>query len=360
MACLSETAEYKSQRCLFFGRGRIRAQSAWQQGSLAPINAISTPVEQLDLGTVFKASQAVSSGIVAEKLIETLLIIALEQAGAERGLMILPRGLEQRIEAEARSVGDKVAVHFRQSLITPSELPVSLLRYVIRTQEKIILSDASDENIFSGDEYLCRKRPRSGLCLPLIKQRQLMGILYLENNLATDVFAANRLAALELIASQAAISLEQARLYAELSHANEELKGEINEGRRAEEALMLEVSTYLKSEQVFQNFRRLPSVFHEVALETAGPALPAVIIAGVLEGAASALEIRQRLVIELCNHLRGRKGDERAAREQLDLANALGNYAVTGTIRGSRRTAVANDCRLISEARHQGEGQRVR
>jgi len=60
MACLSETAEYKSQRCLFFGRGRIRAQSAWQQGSLAPINAISTPVEQLDLGTEFKASQAVS------------------------------------------------------------------------------------------------------------------------------------------------------------------------------------------------------------------------------------------------------------------------------------------------------------
>jgi DNA helicase-2/ATP-dependent DNA helicase PcrA len=120
-------------------------------------------------------------------------------------------------------------------------------------------------------------------------------------------------------------------------------------------ALMLEVSTYLESEQVFPNFRRLPSVFHEVALETAGPALAAVIIAGVLEGAASAIEISQRLVIELCNHLRGRKGDEQAAREQLDLAKALGNYAVTGTIRGSRRTAVANDCRLIGETRRQLE-----
>lgn len=118
-------------------------------------------------------------------------------------------------------------------------------------------------------------------------------------------------------------------------------------------ALMLDVSTYLESEQQFPNFRRLPSVFHEVALETAGPALAAVIIAGVLEGAASAIEISQRLVIELCNHLRGRKGDEQAGREQLELANALGNYAVTGTIRGSRRTAVANDCRLIGEARRQ-------
>jgi GAF domain-containing protein len=208
-----------------------------EQGSLAPITAISAPVEQLDLGTVFKASQAVSSEIVIEKLIETLLIIALEQAGAERALLILPRGVEQRIEAEASSVGDKIAVHFRQSLITSSELPESLLRYVIRTQEKVILSDASADNIFSDDEYLRRKRPRSALCLPLIKQRQLMGILYLENNLAPDVFAPHRQAALELIASQAAISLEQARLYAELRHANQDLKGEINERRRAEEAL---------------------------------------------------------------------------------------------------------------------------
>ena len=198
---------------------------------------ISALVEQLDLGTVFKASQAVSSEIVLEKLIEKLLIVALEQAGADRGLLILPRGADQGIDAEARSVRDKIAVHFRQSFITPSDLPESLLRYVVRTQESVILSDASAENTFSEDEYIRRKRPRSVLCLPLVKQRKLMGILYLENNLAPGVFVPNRLAALELIASQAAISLDQARLYAELTHANEELKGEVNERRRAEEAL---------------------------------------------------------------------------------------------------------------------------
>jgi PAS domain S-box-containing protein len=198
---------------------------------------ISAPVGQIDLGTVFKASQAVSSEIVLEKLIEKLLIIALEQAGADRGLMILPRGVDQRIEAEARSVRDKIAVHFRQSSITASDIPESLLRYVIRAQESVILTDATAENAFSEDEYMRRKRPRSVLCLPLIKQRKLMGILYLENNLAPDVFGPNRLAALELIGSQAAISLDQARLYAELTHANEELKGEISERWRAEEAL---------------------------------------------------------------------------------------------------------------------------
>src|SRR5262249_32102380 len=125
-----------------------------EQVPASPSTPISAPVEQLDLATVFKASQAVSSEIVLEKLIEKLLIIALEQAGADRGLMILPRGVDQRIEAEARSVRDKIAVHFRQSSITASDLPESLLRYVVRTQESVILTNASTENAFSEDEYM--------------------------------------------------------------------------------------------------------------------------------------------------------------------------------------------------------------
>jgi PAS domain S-box-containing protein len=210
------------------------------RGELSPpgqATRIAAPVEHLDLAAIIRVSQATSGEIVLEKLINTLMRTALEQAGAERSLLILGRGVEHRIEAEARSDRDKDIIHFRQSLITPSELPESLLRYVIRTQESVILSDASAENIFSEDEYIRRKCPRSVLCLPLIKQRQLIGILYFENNLAPGVFTPNRLAMLELIASQAAISLEQARLYAELADANKELNGEIEERRRAEEAL---------------------------------------------------------------------------------------------------------------------------
>jgi PAS domain S-box-containing protein len=202
-----------------------------------PATTIAAPVEHLDLAAVIKVSQATSGEILLGKLINTLMRTALEQAGAERGLLILRRGVEQRIEAEARSDRDEVAVYFRQSLTTPSELPESLLRYVIRTQESVILSDASAKNIFSEDEYLRRKCPRSVLCLPLIKQRQLLGVLYFENNLAPGVFTPKRLAMLELIASQAAISLEQARLYTELTRSNEELQVEIGERQRAEEAL---------------------------------------------------------------------------------------------------------------------------
>jgi PAS domain S-box-containing protein len=196
----------------------------------SPAATIETPVEQLDLGTVMKASQAVSGEIVLEQLVETLMVIAVEHAGAERGLLILPHGEEHRIAAEAGTDRDEVEVQLRQASVTPSDLPDSLLRYVIRTQESVILDDASVQNLFSEDEYVRQRRPRSILCLPLVKQAKLMGVLYLENNLAPRVFTTKRLAMLELLASQAAISLDHARLYADLAQEN-------NDRRKAEEAL---------------------------------------------------------------------------------------------------------------------------
>src|SRR5208337_2476945 len=208
-----------------------------EQASVRPTTTIGTPVEQLDLGTVMKASHAVSGEIVLEKLIETLMVIALEHAGAERGLLILPHGEEHRIEAEAKTGRDGVEVYLRQRVVTPSELPESLLRYVIRTQESVILDDASVQNLFSEDEYVGRRRPRSVLCLPLVEQAKLMGVLYLENNLAPRVFTTKRLAMLELLASQAAISLDHARLYADVGRLNAELTQENSERRKAEEAL---------------------------------------------------------------------------------------------------------------------------
>jgi PAS domain S-box-containing protein len=215
-----------------------------KQASLRSTTTIGTSVEHLDLGTVMKASQAIAGEIMLEKLIETLLVIAVEHAGAERGLLILPRGEEHRIEAEARTGRDKVEVQLGPRLVTPTQLPESLLRYVIRTQESVILDDASIQNRFSEDDYLRQKRSRSVLCLPLVKQAKLMGVLYLENNLASRVFTSSRFALLELLASQAAISLDNATLYAELAklnanlaELNADLTQENSDRRRAEEAL---------------------------------------------------------------------------------------------------------------------------
>ena len=198
--------------------------------ALAPDSTIGTSVEQLDLATVMRASQAVSGEIVLEKLIDTLMRTAIEHAGAERGLLILPHGEEHRIAAEARTGRDGVDVQLQHALVTPSDLPDSLLRYVIRTQESVILDNASTQNLFSQDEYVLQRRPRSVLCLPLVKQVKLVGILYLENSLAPRVFTPKRLGMLELLASQAAISLDHARLYAELTQEN-------SDRRKAEEAL---------------------------------------------------------------------------------------------------------------------------
>src|SRR5258707_12604073 len=104
----------------------------------------------------------------------------------------------------------------RQTAASPAELPESVLHTVIRTREGVILNDASAQNPFSSDEYICQKHARSILCLPLVKQTKLIGVLYLENNLASHVFTPARISVLELLASQAAISLENAHLYNDL------------------------------------------------------------------------------------------------------------------------------------------------
>jgi len=177
---------------------------------------IGAPVGQLDVGTVLKAAQAVSGEIVLGDLIKTLLRIAVEHAGAERGLLILFPGDEPRIAAEATTGRGQVEVTLRQTAASPAELPESVLHTVIRTRESVILDDASAQNPFSADEYICRKHARSVLCLPLVKQAKLIGVLYLENNLAPHVFTPARISVLELLESQAAISLENARLYSDL------------------------------------------------------------------------------------------------------------------------------------------------
>ena len=180
---------------------------------------IGTPVGQLDVETVVKASQALSSEMVLNKLIEKLMRIAVEHAGAERGLLILLRGDEPRIEAEATTGQGRVEVAVRQAAVTASDLPQSALHYVIRTRERVVLDDASVVNLYSEDEFVRQKCPRSVLCLPIVKQTKLVGALYLENNLTPRAFTADRVSVLELLASQAAISLENASLYSDLQRS---------------------------------------------------------------------------------------------------------------------------------------------
>ncbi|HEV7802560.1 MAG TPA: PAS domain S-box protein, partial [Burkholderiales bacterium] len=183
---------------------------------------------QLDLLSVAKASQAISGQIVLEDLIDTLMHILLENAGAQTGQLLLARNESLILAAEA-SV-EQQTIHVRQHLnrappasappgsATPKPaLPSSIVNYVRRCQERVLLDDATQSNSFSADDFVARRQPKSVLCLPLVRRSDLIGVLYLENNLATHAFTPERVTVLELLASQAAITLENALLYRDLA-----------------------------------------------------------------------------------------------------------------------------------------------
>jgi PAS domain S-box-containing protein len=174
----------------------------------------TSPDQQLDVAAVMKASQALSSEMLLPRLIERLMTIAVQNAGADRGLLILLYESNYRIEAEAQADGEQIVLHCGAA--AGPAVPESIIRYVMRTQESVILDDAAKQNLFSEDPYFGLRRQRSILCLPLIRQATLVGLLYLENALASHVFTPDRARLLELLGSQAAISLENTRLYTDL------------------------------------------------------------------------------------------------------------------------------------------------
>jgi serine/threonine protein kinase len=131
-------------------------------------------------------------------------------------LAALPAEDDHLIQAEAKAAGNQIEVVLCQKSITSVTCPESIVRYVVRTRESVILDDASRPNIFSEDDYLRGRPAKSILCLPLIKQGRLTALLYLENTPSSYAFAPDRIAILELLAAQAAISLENTRLYSDL------------------------------------------------------------------------------------------------------------------------------------------------
>jgi PAS domain S-box-containing protein len=143
--------------------------------------------------------------------------VVIENAGAQKAYLILPDETGLLVIAEARVEGQNVYVDLPRGRVGHTDvLPESILNYVRRSHEQVLLADAGEAHPFSTDAYLNRQRPKSLLCLPLLRQTRLIGLLYLENNLITHAFPPGRLALLDLLASQAAISLENARLYTDL------------------------------------------------------------------------------------------------------------------------------------------------
>ncbi|HSF75675.1 MAG TPA: ATP-binding protein, partial [Microcoleus sp.] len=162
------------------------------------------------------------------KLLAKLMKIAIENAGAQSGIFILEKAGSLLIEAYG-TVDSDVEVLQTIPVENSQQLPISVINYVARTQENVVLSDATCEGTFTGDTYIVNQKPKSVLCTPIVHQGKLTGILYLENNLTTGAFTPDRLEVLQLLSSQAAISIENARLYNDLEAANATLEAKVAE-----------------------------------------------------------------------------------------------------------------------------------
>ncbi len=191
---------------------------ARSQASLARTRSMSSSSNSstgvsLDLSTVIKSTNALSGEIVLEKLLKTLMNILVENAGAERGILMLPRGEKLWIEAIQETGSENVSVLQSLPVDDCSRLSAKIVHYVSRTRESVILDNASERGNFTEDDYIQRYNCQSITCIPLIHRGELQGIIYLENSLTPGAFTQERLDLLQTLATQAAISLENARLY---------------------------------------------------------------------------------------------------------------------------------------------------
>ena len=178
--------------------------------------------DALDLTTIMKAGQVLSGEIALGELLKKLMLVVLENAGAQRGVLVLKREDHWYIEAEHR--GDQVSVLQSIPLAEQEQndaVPFALISYVARSGDSLVLDHAVAEGLFRQDPYVLAHQTRSVLCMPLRNQGRMLGILYLENNAAIGAFTADRIEVLNLFAAQAAISIENAELYGQLSDANQ-------------------------------------------------------------------------------------------------------------------------------------------
>ncbi|RNB91256.1 GAF domain-containing protein [Brevibacillus fluminis] len=189
----------------------------------SPVNTQRPAANILDLMTVIKASQAMASEIKLENLLETMLGTVISSAGAQKGLLILKNEAEWLIEA-AGYVGKDMEIMQSIPYDQSGLLCVSIVNYAIRTEEMVVLHDASRDERYQKDAYIAQIKPKSVLCAPLWKQGKMIGILYLENNIASHVFNEGRTELLRLIFSQIAIFIENARLYHRLEVWNHSLE----------------------------------------------------------------------------------------------------------------------------------------
>jgi signal transduction histidine kinase len=269
-----EDLEEKYPQFLARTSAKTTAKTNVNQTTIKATTTSTNLGDTLDLATVMKASQAISGEIVLSKLLERLMKIAIENAGAEKGFLILEKAGKWAIEAEGSVKEDEVSVLRSLPLNAEADsgetpkLASAIVHYVIRTQENVLLNNATQEGQFTRDPYIAATQPKSILCTPLLHQGKLTGIFYLENNLTEGAFTTDRLELLKLLSAQIAISIENAQLYNNLQEFNQNLEQLV--GDRTHElsntldALKAAQSQLVESEKMASLGGLVAGVAHEI------------------------------------------------------------------------------------------------
>jgi signal transduction histidine kinase len=245
-------------------------------------NQSSTLAERIDLQSVQKASQSISGEIHLDKLLEKLLYIVITNAGAQKGSLLLKEGDELFLEGEAIAGKEEIVVLQHLKFNEDLKIAKNIINYVRRVNKMTVLVDATVDDIFKTDPYVEMHNVRSVLCLPLIYQNKLSGILYLENNLVPGTFTPERVEILKMLTGQIVISIENARLYrnleeynktleenvvrrtSEISLKNEQLNQQKEELRIALENLKQSQSQLIQSEKMASLGQLVAGIAHEI------------------------------------------------------------------------------------------------
>jgi PAS domain S-box-containing protein len=220
--------------------GKVRELDAALPGGVPTPPALAEPGRgaNIDLVAAIQASQAISRQIELEDLLDVLMRVLLASAGAQAGWLVLVGDQRLLLAAQARAGERDITVDSPGDGPLPPDLPLSILNFVRRSRERVLIDDTSQPGPFASDPVLAARGAISVLCLPILHQSELIALLHLENRLVTSAFSADRIAVLELLAAQAAISLQNARLYSEAQRENAE--------RRQAEAALRESQVLLQ------------------------------------------------------------------------------------------------------------------
>ena len=303
----------------------------------SPTRRITTS-SVLDLESVMKAAQTLSGEIVLDRLLEKMMQIVIENAGAQHGFLILP--YEDKWIIEAEGTIDKGEVTVLHSLPVENHLPEAIISYVAHTQENVILTDARQEGLYTDNSYIKTHQTQSVLCFPIVHQQQLRAILYFENNLTTGAFTPQRLNVLKMLSCQIAISLENAQIMAHLDSKVKERTAQLN--AKVEELLQTR-QELVQSEKMASLGRLVAGFAHELNTPI-----------GVAIGSTSILQEEANKINQLIEQ---EEVDEDELLSALDSINQGSNLTMSNLKRASKlvtsfkRTAVDQTFDVIRKFR---------